>query len=96
MTAAARVVGKLEAPADGGASNVITVPRSAMQTIDGQSFVFVEKEARKYELRGVERGSEIENEVEVLRGLTGTEKIVIEGSFILKSQILKDQMGTND
>ena len=96
MTAAARVVGKLAAPVDGGTATVITVPRSAMQTIDGQSFVFVEKEARKYELRGVERGSEIENEVEVLRGLTGAEKIVVAGSFILKSQILKDQMGTND
>lgn len=96
MTAAARVVGVLAVPIDGGASTVITVPRSAMQTIDGQSFVFVEKEARKFELRGVERGSEIENDVEILRGLTGSEKIVVEGSFILKSQILKDQMGTND
>lgn len=96
MTATARVIGKLVPTPDGGSPTVITVPRTAMQTIDGQTFVFVEKEPRKFELRGVERGSEIENEVEILRGLLGTEKIVVQGAFILKSQILKDQMGTND
>jgi len=71
MTASARIVGAVLA-GDGGAAR----PRSSfraerIQAIDGQPFVFVEKSTGKYELRAIERGSEVEGEVEIPRGPDG-------------------------
>jgi cobalt-zinc-cadmium efflux system membrane fusion protein len=93
MTASARILGAAESEA----GLAITVPRVAIQTIDGQPFVFVERPGGgKYELRAIERGQEVEGAVEVTRGLAGDETIVTDGSFVLKSEYLKSQMGTND
>jgi len=92
MTATARILGVPEA----GAAQVISVPKAALQTIDGQPFVFLELGAGKYQLRAVERGVELESGVEIKQGLKGDETIVTEGSFILKSEVLRSQMGSND
>jgi cobalt-zinc-cadmium efflux system membrane fusion protein len=92
MTASAHILG---VPAV-GAPLVISVPRGAIQSIDGQPFVFVELSAGKFELRAVERGAELEQGIEILQGLRGDETIVSEGSFILKSEVLRAQMGSND
>jgi membrane fusion protein, heavy metal efflux system len=131
MSATARILGRpleLSAqPLDAGPTTgartepaaqtptVVSVPKSAIQTIDGQPFVFVAKRlgskpvtdgsippsipantTAEFELRAVERGSALETEVEILRGLEGGEPIVVDGAFILKSELLKSQMGTND
>jgi membrane fusion protein, heavy metal efflux system len=93
MTATARILG---APLGDAGGSVIAIPKAAIQTIDGQPFVFVEKEKGKFELRPVEKGADLESEVEITRGVSVQERIVVEGAFILKSEILKDQMGTND
>lgn len=92
MTATARIVGSPEP----GAPSVLSVPRSAIQTIDGQPFVFVELGAGKYRLNAIDRGAELESGIEVKQGLGGDETIVTEGSFILKSEVLRAQMGSND
>ena len=92
MTASARVLGAAEG--DGGMAMVI--PRHAIQTVDGQPFVFVQREAGKYEMRPVERGAELDEDIEILRGLKADETVVVDGSFILKSEALKAQMGAND
>jgi cobalt-zinc-cadmium efflux system membrane fusion protein len=95
MSAVARVLGAPET-ADGGALSVVTVPRGAVQTIDGAPFVFVEKGKGKFELRAIERGQDLEGAVEVLHGLVAGEPVVSAGSFILKSEVLREQMGSND
>jgi len=92
MTATARI---LAVPA-AGAPLAISVPRGALQTIDGQPFVFIELGGGKFALRAVERGAELEQGVEIKQGLSGDETIVTEGSFILKSEVLRSQMGSND
>lgn len=94
MTATARILGA--ASADGDAGLAITVPRGAIQAIDGQPFVFVQREPGKFEMRGVERGADLEGEVEITRGLVGDETVVTDGTFVLKSEALKAQMGAND
>jgi hypothetical protein len=38
----------------------------------------------------------LEQGVEIKQGLTGDETVVTEGSFILKSEVLRSQMGSND
>jgi cobalt-zinc-cadmium efflux system membrane fusion protein len=92
MMASARILGSAEKDAP----PVIRVPRAAVQTIDGQPFVFVDLSGGKYGLRAVERGVDLDDGVEIRQGLTGTETIVTDGSFILKSEVLRAQMGTND
>ena len=79
---------------DAGVS--VWAPSSALTSIDGQPFVFVEKKAGHYELRAVERGDEVESEVEITKGLAAAEPIVTAGTFVLKSELLKEQMGKND
>jgi membrane fusion protein, heavy metal efflux system len=104
MTATARILGDpglAAAPKDDAgnapsAPMVTTVPRTALQIIDGQPYLFLEKEKGKFELRPVERGSDLDAEVEIARGLKGDENVVVDGGFILKSELLKEQMGTND
>ncbi len=101
MTATARILGDpalAAAPKDdaGAAPMVTTVPRAALQIIDGQPYLFLEKEKGKFELRPVERGSDLDADVEIARGLKGDENVVVDGGFILKSELLKEQMGTND
>lgn len=92
MTASARILGATT----GDAGTVMVVPRGAVQTVDGQPFVFVEKKGGEFAMRPIERGDPIENDVEVLRGLSLEDSIVFDGAFILKSEVLKSQMGTND
>ncbi|HSO32208.1 MAG TPA: efflux RND transporter periplasmic adaptor subunit [Labilithrix sp.] len=92
MTASARVMGA--AVGDGGTALVVS--RHAIQTVDGQPFVFVQREPGKYEMRPVERGAELDDDIEILRGLKADETVVVDGSFILKSEALKAQMGAND
>ncbi len=92
MTASARIMGA--AMGDGGTALVVS--RHAIQTVDGQPFLFVQREPGKYEMRPVERGAELDDDVEIVRGLKPDETVVVDGSFILKSEALKAQMGAND
>jgi len=92
MTATARILSVPEA----GAPLVVSVPRGALQTIDGQPFVFIDLGGGKYQLRAVERGVDLDSGVEIKQGLNGDESIVTEGTFILKSEVLRAQMGSND
>jgi cobalt-zinc-cadmium efflux system membrane fusion protein len=98
MSASARIQ-VMDNSADGGAdkSTVVMIPRNAIQGIDGQPFVFVQHGAPgRYELRAIERGKDYDGLVEVVRGLNAGETIVTDGSFILKSEVLREQMGKND
>jgi cobalt-zinc-cadmium efflux system membrane fusion protein len=119
MSASGRILGvptASENPGDGGTPEVVAVPKSAIQAIDGQPFVFVAaarreaaaKKAEKHQLFSlvaVERGAELdaanaadgaEPFIEIRRGLSGGETVVTDGSFVLKSEALKSQMGSND
>jgi cobalt-zinc-cadmium efflux system membrane fusion protein len=97
MSATARVATSAPEAGDAGAAaTAVLVKRGAVQFIDGLSHVFVEKGERKYELRAIEMGPAYEGDVEVTRGLAAGERVVVEGAFILKSQVLREQMGAND
>jgi len=73
----------------GGSERALFAPQTAVQDVNGQSLVFVEKSAGKFEPRPVETGRTLEGLVQILRGLKDGERVVSEGSFILKSQMLK-------
>jgi hypothetical protein len=47
-------------------------------------------------VRKVEAGDETQGLVPIKRGLSPGEKIAVEGSFVLKSKLLKSQLGEDD
>jgi multidrug efflux pump subunit AcrA (membrane-fusion protein) len=73
--------------------NVLLIPDSALQTDGENQIVFVALDGNKFEKRVVELGEEQQGRVQVLEGLKAGEKIVTEGSFILKSEMLKGELG---
>jgi len=68
------------------------VPRTAVQTLDSGSVVFVEVAPSKFESKAVKLGKMNEESVEVLEGLTPGEKVVTKGAFLLKSQKLRSRI----
>ncbi|MCC6644959.1 MAG: efflux RND transporter periplasmic adaptor subunit [Polyangiaceae bacterium] len=82
---------------DGAASEpVVTVARTAVQRVDGLPFVFVELSRGRFAMRPVEVGAVTHGRAEIVRGVRSGEPVVTEGSFLLKSELLRDQMGKND
>lgn len=73
--------------------NVMLIPDSALQTDGENQIVFVAFDENKFEKRAVTLGEEQQGRVQVLTGLKAGEKIATEGSFILKSEMLKGELG---
>lgn len=71
----------------------VLVPGEAVQKVDGKPFVFARQEDDLYELRRVALGSKANQMVEILQGLSSEDEIVIDNSFVLKSELLKSRMG---
>lgn len=76
----------------GGSEPALFVPQVAVQDLNGQATVFVERQPGKYQPHPVELGRTLEGLVQVLHGLPPGARVVGEGSFILKSQLLKSSM----
>jgi multidrug efflux pump subunit AcrA (membrane-fusion protein) len=73
--------------------NVLAIPDSALQTDGDNQTVFVALDGNKFEKRVVKLGEEQQGRVQVLEGLKADEKVVTDGSFILKSEMLKGELG---
>ena len=68
---------------------VSLIPDTAVQNIQGDPIVFVERSRGVFELRHVRLGEEREGLVSVTEGLREGERVVVQGSFILKAEFLK-------
>lgn len=71
----------------------ITVPATALQEINGQPVVFVQKGPAEFEKRLVRVGERNEEQAEILSGVRAGEKVVADGSFYLKSAMMREVMG---
>ena len=71
------------------ASDVLVVPESAVQHDRERSFVFVQQDPGVFEARTIKLGEKNGTFAEILEGVRDGEKVVIEGAFILKSELLK-------
>ncbi|MCC7430362.1 efflux RND transporter periplasmic adaptor subunit [bacterium] len=61
---------------------------------DGKEyFIFVEEEHNTFERREVFVGRKFENYTEIVSGLEENEKVVVEGSFYLKSRLASENIG---
>lgn len=79
-----------------GASE-LTVPSAAVQRIGERTVVFVPTaDPERFEVRDVQLGDEV-GEAQVVRsGLTAGDRVVTQGGFTLKSQLLKGQFGEEE
>ena len=73
----------------GGSEPAIFVPQGATQEVRGETVVFVQTAADRFEVRPLELGRAIDGAFEVVRGLKAGERIVTRGAFVLKSEFLK-------
>ena len=78
-----------------GRSSALYLPDQAIQDIDGVPVVFVRHAQNNFEARTVKTGQHVDGETEILEGLQRGEDVVVMGSFLLKSQMLKSAIQDN-
>lgn len=76
----------------------LMVPSSAVQRVGDRAVVFVPKEGEPghFEVRDVELGGESGGYRKVLSGLALGERVVTRGGFVLKTQLLKGEIGEDE
>ena len=82
--------------ANADSKKIIAIPSGAIQQIEQQTMVFIPKNHKPghFELREIELGNETSNGYrQVISGLEKGEKVVSKGSFALKTQLLKGELG---
>jgi len=73
-----------------GLQTVATVPRSAVQTIGAKQIVYVATDRPgSFVQREVSTGQEVNGKLPVYNGVSAGERIVTEGSFLLRAESLK-------
>jgi multidrug efflux pump subunit AcrA (membrane-fusion protein) len=75
---------------------LLAVPDEAVQTIDGEPVVFVREAGDVFSLRPVQPGERVGASRAILKGLDGSESVVVAGAFTLKSELLKGTLGEGD
>jgi cobalt-zinc-cadmium efflux system membrane fusion protein len=80
------------AGAAGSRRDVLTVPDEAVQTINGETVVFVRVASGRFVATPVEVAERRGSRRVVLRGLDGAEAVVVSGAFNLKAELLKSSL----
>jgi cobalt-zinc-cadmium efflux system membrane fusion protein len=76
-----------------GAGDVVAVPREAVQWEGCCNVVFLRRSETLYEPRKVRLGYSTRTVYEVLDGLVPGDRVVTDGAFLLKTEILKESIG---
>ena len=76
-----------------GGGSVLAVPKVAVLSDEGRTFVFVHKEGDYWVRRPVTLGRRLGDMVEIRKGLSAGQTIIADGSFLLKSDVLRGKMG---
>ena len=73
---------------------VVLIPQTSVQTLNNRPTVFVPgDEAGEFVARPVTLGRSSHGQVEVLEGLAPDGAVVVQGGFVLKSELMRDQLG---
>jgi membrane fusion protein, heavy metal efflux system len=70
-----------------GETRALTIPQSAVHREEGASFVLVAKGPEAYERRPVTLGADVDGSVEVVSGLSPADRVVSQGSILLKKSV---------
>ncbi len=71
----------------------LAIPANAVQNVDGSPVAFVKTAGDRFERRAVRLGQRFGDWVEVAEGLNAGDTVVTDGSFLLKSEAGKSQLG---
>lgn len=74
-------------------NDVLVISDDALQSLEDEQVVFVSLGEGKFEKRVVQLGLERRGRVQITGGLKEGDNVVTEGSFILKSELLKGELG---
>ena len=77
----------------GDARTLLVAPAAAVQKDGEESWVFIPRGEHEFEARQVKAGRSLGEWVEILEGLTEGETVVTAGSFFLKSERKKGELG---
>ncbi len=77
----------------GAGEKVVAVPATSLQRMDNQWVVFLPRGEGRFEVRPVERGRDLGNEVAIVSGLKPGEPVVAEGAFVLRAEAEKKEGG---
>ena len=77
----------------GEGEKVVAVPAVSLQRMENRWVVFLPLGGGRFEVRPVERGRELGNEVAIVSGLKLGERIVVEGAFVLRAEAEKQEGG---
>jgi len=86
MFATLLLAGRAESPA-------LMAPAAAVQRLEGKTMAFVREEETEFEMRTVVTGLAVDGWVEILAGLKKGETVVTRGSFVLKAEHSKAELG---
>lgn len=74
--------------ASGIPRTMLVVPEAAVQTLDGETVVFVETGTGAFRRRPVVTGGRFDGEIEIREGLAAGEVVATGGAFLLKSALI--------
>lgn len=74
----------------------LAIPWAAVQEIDNHRAVFLRVSEDVFELRRVHTGERAGDDVEILNGLVPGDEVVVDGSFLLKGELLKSTLGEEE
>ncbi len=81
---------------DPAAKPALYVPEEAVQWLDGVPFVFVCENDTTFIKRDIDPGKTRHGRIEIKAGLKAGDIIIIEGSFLLKSEMMKNSLEGHD
>jgi len=73
----------------GSGKPMLMVPSDALQQVNGQDVVFVRTAPQRFAVRPVKTGETSGGKTPILEGIRAGDQVVVRGSFVLKSQLLK-------
>ncbi|BCG63413.1 MAG: membrane fusion protein, cobalt-zinc-cadmium efflux system [Methyloprofundus sp.] len=71
----------------------IVIPLSALQTVDGQTIIFLQHEDGDFEPQAVQTGRSDFQQIEIIQGLKQGQTYVSQNPFSLKAQLQKGEFG---
>lgn len=74
--------------------SVLSMPRVAVQQVGSRTVAFIVRGPRRFESREVAIGESSDDYVQVKAGLAAGDEVVTQGSYALKSELLRGQMPT--
>lgn len=74
----------------------ILVPSESIVKEGSESYIFIAKNDSTFDKRNIQLGMQINDMIEVIKGIAEGEKIVTKGSFFLKSEMMKESLAEEE